>query len=332
MSALVGQRIARLLIQAEQQRRLVYTTDTADESALRKRVKTGKLVIPYPGMFAREASWKQLSPGERSLRIVRTLACKHPSWVFCSYSAALVLGLSVSYQLLERIHVVAPARSNTRSTARIRRHRLSLDSVEVVSGVPVTNPAQTVLSCLLEAPFPDGLAIADSAARLYQLEEAPLIEYVETAGRGRHGIGQARQTIKYVDARAESGGESIARAVMIEEGFQIPELQVAVPDPCNPCHLYRGDFLWHLDSQESRAARGLPYAENIIGEMDGFQKYTDSDMLGGATLSQALARERQRESRLTAYGIPIVRFTYADVRTPGRLAKILDSFGVPRAR
>ena len=57
-------------------------------------------------------------------------------------------------------------------------------------------------------------------------------------------------------------------------------------------------------------------------------KYEDDALLAGRTTVDVLLRERQRESRLTMLGMPVVRFTMEDVMTPGKLARFLKAAGV----
>lgn len=54
-----------------------------------------------PGMFARKSTWDRLNPAERYLAVVRTLSDIHPTWIFCSYSAACLYGLEVSLEAFE---------------------------------------------------------------------------------------------------------------------------------------------------------------------------------------------------------------------------------------
>ena len=65
------------------------------------------------------------------------------------------------------------------------------------------------------------MPIADSAISKLVLVREQLMEAIEQRATARNGraIRTALTTLRYADARAESGGESVARAVMIETGF-----------------------------------------------------------------------------------------------------------------
>ena len=77
------------------------------------------------------------------------------------------------------------------------------------------------------------MPIADSAISKLGLTREQLMEAVEQRATARNGraIRTALTTLRYADVRAESGGESVARAVMIETGFAPDWLQYELTDP-----------------------------------------------------------------------------------------------------
>lgn len=304
----------------EQDGLLLYTNNGSRRRTLRAWVKNGELISPYPGLFARPAFWGSLNRAEREIAILRTLSVLHPDWIFCSYSAAVLQGLSVSYSLLGRVHVARMDGARGRDSVTVRYHTFpGFLAADHARGVPVTEIMYTVTSCLLDAPFRRGLAIADSALRASALSQEDLRLYVESIGRGKHGVANARRIASHADSRAESGGESMARAAMIEQGFALPELQVTLPDPVDASRFFRVDFLWTL-----------PDGSRVIGEFDGKEKYEAEEMTGGRSAEEVRAAERQRESRLTLLGMPVVRFEPADLRRPALFARKLRVAGIPQ--
>lgn len=163
------------------------------------------------------------------------------------------------------------------------------------------------------------MPIADSAISKLGLTREQLMEAVEKRAGARNGraVRTALTTLQYADALAESGGESVARAVMIETGFAPDRLQYELTDPFDSTESMRTDFAWE------RQAREL-----TLGELDGFVKYTDQAMLAGRTTAETLVAERQREAHLSLYGHPLIRFTMNEVRSAGVLAKKLQTAGV----
>ena len=312
------QLIDQLLTQAEQEGRCLIPPSEAIRKALLRR-SGGMVVSPTPGLFARTSRWKELNRAQRHGEIVRTLAKQHPDWTFCSFSAACLLGLEVSWRHLNVVHVCSSTKPSARPGAHIQRHQIESAGAIRLSGILVTPPIQTVTDCLLQTGFADSMPIADSAISKLGLTREQLIEAVEqraTAHNGR-AIRTALTTLRYADARAESGGESVARAVMIETGFAPDWLQYELTDPFNSAKPIRTDFAWE------RQVRKL-----TLGELDGLIKYTDQTMLAGRTTAEVLVAERQREAHLSIYGHPLVRFTMSDVRSAGVLAKKLQTAGI----
>lgn len=312
------QLIEQLLTQAEQEGRCLIPPSTAIRKALLRRIGN-TIVSPMPGLFARKTHWKELNRAQRHVEIVQTLALAHPDWTFCSFSAACLLGLEVSWRHLNVAHVCSATKPSARPGARIQRHQIEPTSAANQAGISITPPIQTVTDCLLQTGFADGMPIADSAISKLGLTREQLMEAVEKRAGARNGrvVRTALTTLQYADARAESGGESVARAVMIETGFAPDQLQYKLTDPFDSTECMRTDFAWE------RQAREL-----TLGELDGLVKYTDQAMLAGRTTAETLVAERQREAHLSLYGHPLIRFTMNEVRSAGVLAKKLQTAGI----
>ena len=296
---------------------LVRPTTRAEKIALRRRVQAGELVEPFPCMFERADAWEQLLPDQRMRRILSTLGASRPDIVFCSYSAAVMHRLPVSYRLLSRVHVAAGTKEASHNSHHIARHRMArVPSVEV-DGVRVTPLVDTVIDCLITASLGDGLAIADAFLRQLDIERELLVDLVAVLGAARRGVARALYTASWADGRSESGGESIARGVMIEEGIVPADLQVSFIDPVDRESTMRGDYFFRLLD-----------GTQVLGELDGKEKYVNKNMTGGKPLSNILLEERKRESHLTMLGMPVVRFTMEDVWKKGRVKQLLAAAGV----
>lgn len=141
-------------------------------------------------------------------------------------------------------------------------------------------------------------------------------------GFGAHcqGVNRAVGIMSYADPRSESWLESAARALMITQGFALPDLQVELPRPGDPERSYRVDFLWKL-------ANG----GEVIGEADGIRKYDEDARALGRTAIQALAAEQHREAELTLYGAPILRIAPEDIKDPQLFVDKLVRYGIPRS-
>lgn len=297
---------------------LLLPDGPADSAALRRRCKAGSVIEPLRGMFVHIDHWESLSANAKLLHMLRGVQTKHPKWLFSHQTAASVHGLPVASSLLERIHVRLPRAAHMRAVQPFDFHAVN-GPVETVLGIRVTPICRTVFDCASTLPFRDGLAIADAALRYHRIDRGDLICFVESNGKGKRGVRLARRVVRYADGRSESWGESAARALMIELGFALPELQVEIDLPPELGGPRRVDFLWVL-----------PDGSYIIGEFDGMVKYRAPRVAQDDETLKALVGERQRESRLTVMRAPIVRFTFDDLRNPERFARLLDAFGVPR--
>ena len=302
------QLIDQLLTQAEQEGRCLIPPSAAIRKALLRRI--GDMVVsPMPGLFARKIRWDELNRAQRHCEIIRALAIIHPDWTFCSFSAACLLGLEVSWRHLNVVHVCSSTKPSAHPGAHIQRHQIEPAGAIRRVGISVTPPIQTATDCLLQTGFADGMPIADSAISKLGLTREQLMEAVEqrTTARNGRAIRTALTTLRYADARA----------AMIETGFAPDWLQYELTDPFDSAKPIRTDFAWE------RQAREL-----TLGELDGLIKYTDQTMLAGRTTAEALVAERQREAHLSPYGHPLLRFTINEVRSAGMLAKKLQTAGI----
>lgn len=307
-----------LRLRAAFDERRCYMPRSDDEARLlRRHALEGEVAEPFPRLFAPAALWDGLRPNERELQIIRGYAQAHPDAVFCSTSAALLHGLPVSFSQLGTIHLYTSASSPTASAARIVRHAEESPSITTVDGIRAASLAQAAVESMRSSPFADGLAVADGLLRRLDIDRELLGEIVNKLGSRRKGVATARKVAAYADARAESGGESVARGVMICEGLAPIDLQRELFDPVDARRTYYADFVFELHD-----------GKTVIGEFDGRGKYVDPELLGDRTTVDALLSERKRESHITLLGMPVARFTWNDVRTRGRLRQILAAAGV----
>ena len=306
---------------AEREMMCYVPDDANDRRHCNYLVSRGGLVAPMSGMFARPEYWEKLSVGERHLHVARALSKKHPSWVFSHHTAALAYGLHVGYRDIGAVHR-SLARGASSRTRGIVNHIVGERSSDIVSGLRVTLPEQTVFDCLCSTDFRQGLAIADSSCRFLGMNPERLATVVESyASPHSRGIKTARLAAEYADSRSESGGESIARAMMIMLGYMIPELQVEIPDPVYESAHYRADFLWELSN-----------GRKIVGELDGREKYINEEMTAGRDLFDIINDERLRESRIREQGYAIMRMSFHEaVRVP-TFVRILEYAGIPTVR
>lgn len=323
MSKSVEAEISQLLDDAEARHSCALAPSSRLQNALLRRVASGELVSPAHGLFVRASTWQSVdgSPALRSEYLARGLGALHPTWTFCGPTAAAIHGLRISYPLLQQIHASSPTSGRIQANQLVQRHFINTSEACEVNGLRVTTLERTALDCLRTLDFADALAVGDAAAAKLGWDDEQLFCYLKYTGKGLTGIRKALDVAKYVDARSESGGESIARAAMIELGYVIPKLQVWVENPLDAAHPFRVDGMWILSD-----------GTVVIFEMDGNEKRENPEMTGGRSATEVLADERQRESLLSVTGARVLRLSYADVCNRTELSRRLNAFGVPLVR
>ena len=317
-NTLARSRMLTRLKDASDRGALLATHDNAELMWLRRHVGADDIVEPEPYLFCFQHDWDSLTPSERAVRTIKGLAEFYPDWAFWGYDAALIWGLEVPNDLIGPRYLVKTSCSGTLSAGcRLLRPQVA-GGLERVAGVRVTPFWRTVEDCLLRAPFSYGLAIADSALRAKDVSCDDLCERLRIDCEGRRGYRRAQAIASYADGLSENGGESRFRAFFIAYGFPVPELQVEFRDPLDPAQVFRVDYFWRL-------ADGTC----VIGELDGKGKYALQDGEGRESVDPFVA-ERQRESHLTLLGYKVLRFTFDELKNPGKLVEKMRLVGIPQ--
>ena len=317
-NTLARNRMLARLTEAGERGALFVTHDNAELMWLRRHVGSDDIAEPEPYLFCFQHDWDLLTPSERALQTVKGLAEFHPDWAFWGYDAALLWGLEVPNDLLgPRFLVKTGCSAPLSGGCRLLRPQTA-GALERVDGVRVTPFWRTVEDCLLRAPFSYGLAIADSALRAKSSSRDELCERLRADCDGRRGYRRAHVIASYADGLSENGGESRFRAFFIAYGFPVPELQVEFHDPLDPSNVFRVDYFWRLENGTC-----------VIGELDGKGKYTLQAGEGRKSVDPFVA-ERQRESHLTMLGHKVLRFTFDELKDPGRLVEKMRLAGIPQ--
>lgn len=305
----------------EQNLKRCLTPSTRQErDRLRAECARGSIIEVYPHLYARESYWDGLDRADQQLHMMRTLQSLHPDWVFAGPSAAVIHGLVASHAQLKSIWTACSRRQHQKPTKSKRSIIVTNDQPVSINGLTCTSFMRTSSDCMRIAPFRNSLAVADSALRIKSITQAGLIEGIRRACPKAKGLVHMRSTISLADARAESGGESVARAIMLELGVAPPDLQRIFAAPSPNRGLYRVDFAWDL-------ADGV-----LIGELDGHEKYTNAQMRGDKSLVQVIDEEHRRQTQLESIPeiLRVIRFGYADLFNDSEFLALLMAGGVPR--
>ena len=212
-------------------------------------------------------------------------------------SAALMHGLPVWSTDLGPVHVTRPrVGGGGKKRGLVRLHAQPLAAADVIQlhGVTVTSLERTVFDLARSLRFERAVAAGDRAM-VCGMDAELLAEMVSRRQRWK-GSGQARRTAEFVDARAESPGESISRVRCVELGLPTPQPQLPVALP-NGTTVY-GDLGWE--------------EVGTIGEFDGRVKY-EKLLLPGESSADVVVREKRREDALRSLGWQVVRWTWDDL-------------------
>ncbi|MEZ5116003.1 MAG: hypothetical protein R2737_07025 [Candidatus Nanopelagicales bacterium] len=192
-----------------------------------------------------------------------------------------------------RLHLLRPPGSDHRALAGavIHTHPFSAADADVIDGLPTSSPALTVLLALDDLPRDWGIAVVDHVlhtgdATREQLD-AELVRLRSLRHRSRKGL-----VLRDADGRAESPLESLSRIRLVARGVPAPVLQ---PEFRDAQGVMRGDLGWPT--------------YGVVGEADGMAKYGT----GPTEMAARLAAQRERQDRLEALGLIVVRWTWDEI-------------------
>ncbi len=298
--------------------------DEAWPRELSRRSKSGELLRIRQGCYVDALGWGQLEDEERyrGMLAAMTLTSRKVP-LFGAESAGLLWGLPRP-TLPADVQVIVPAQSGRKSSNGVRR--LTRDPAAVttaeVDGVLVTGKVQTAVDLAILYDFPWAVAVMDRLLNTKplpgEIHSKPVTKAeVETridllvSGAKRR---RARRVLEFASGLAMYPGESLSRVHMAQLGFPAPVLQHQIIDARG--HVATVDFYWE-DYQ-------------LVGEFDGRGKYMKPEYLMGRTPAQVVIDEKNRENRIRATGVGVVRWEWPTAQSPEALARELTSAGLPQ--
>ena len=226
-------------------------------------------------------------------------ASRNRGTVVTDASAAVLHGLPVA-RVPSNVQLgVAPGEwSGTRNGIDFRVRKFSDDEV-LRSRVPVASAQRCWIDITRYATLADSLVTGDAGARsgLISVDQASIDM---DSWRGQRGCRRLARALLWVDGIRESPLESSSFAYFIEYQVPLPRMQAEIRG-VNGVFIARVDFLWDR--------------VKLVGEADGRLKYEDAE---------ALYAEKRREDLIRAQGFQMVRWGWADLRSP-QLARRLRS-------
>ncbi|MDF7640424.1 hypothetical protein PT279_02280 [Bifidobacterium sp. ESL0784] len=318
----INSRLTELLSHAEAQHRCLHACEHRDQQRLRALVESGEVTRPWHGLYVRTAIWQELDPSEQYLWIIRALHDWHPEWNFAGISAISVYGIEHPYWLHDHKEVfLATAKSMSSRKAKGVRYIHVPEVVTVQSShISITSAARSLCDCAARYEFHEVLPMFDSAMRKKLVNEQAIIK---ASANVRVADSKIQSLLRFADWHSENCGESVCRAIMLEEGFGRPNLQneFRIPTANGDMLTYRVDMTYRLPNNR------------LIGvEFDGMDKYVNPDMTNHRSIRQVVHEEKERERNLlTATPIKrIVRLDFIDIMQRTRLIQKLSDAGVPR--
>lgn len=257
---------------------------------LARLVAAGSLVPLLRGYYS-----TRIPRDERDLHALRTLAAfrRLGGRAVVSHHSCLVLqGLPTYAAGLEVVHLTHRTRLSDKSSRGVHVSRS-------VGGLPDGDRVPTAIAIvqagLVGSPL-TALVAADAALHRTMVTSDELSTAV-VAFDGRPGVAQVRAVLAHADGRIESVGESLlAHALRLLGIAFTPQARVSTDSG-----IFRADF----------AVDGT----RVLVEFDGEVKYDGS---------RALFDEKRREDALRREGWVVVRFVWADLRHPDRIARRIN--------
>jgi len=195
-----------------------------------------------------------------------------------------------------RMWVPPGSGAESRPGIEVRITPLQPDEIVVSAGVGFTSPARTVIDRARFGGFAVGLPLADAALRLGLCTSEDLAAVVARLDRAR-GVVAARETVRWARPGVRSHPESIVRAVLLQSGFDAPEVGYPIRD----------------DDGYLLAEADLCYPALLVWiECDGYDVHASREAFGP---------DRRRQRWLERRGWLVIRVTSDDLRRP---AQFLD--------
>ena len=202
------------------------------------------------------------------------------------------------------VHVLLPPGHERHQQPGVRLHtqKVAADDIVAVDAFPVTTVARTVTDCVLTMGRDDAVALLDALLRSHRLDRSQLQDLRAAAGRRR----RVRRTWDWWDL-AHPGGQS-----PLETRLRLMAVDASLP----PDHLQY--------EVRGRDGRILGYGDMAWDLIDGSVLIAEADGASFHDQPSALYRDRRRANDFLATGrIEMVRFTWADTRSPSYVLGVL---------
>lgn len=227
---------------------------------------------------------------EHGLRAIAA-ALRNRETVVTDASAALLHGLPIQ-RVPSNVQLAVPpgAWSGTRSGIDFRIRNFDDDEVHY-ERVAVASVQRCWIDITRHGTLTDSLVTGDAGMRSGLISVESVMSGLDR-WRGQRGCRRLARALQFVDGLRESPLESSSFAYFIEQGVPLPRMQVEIRTQAG-VFIARVDFLWD--------------DERLVGEADGIVKCRERE---------ELYAEKRREDLIRAQGFQVVRWGWADLRSP----------------
>lgn len=271
---------------------------------IRERLTDGRWERVRRGQYAERADLGSMARWDQELfrhrRLVHAaMNAMRPGSAVVSHHSALVLHRIPVWRA--DLAEVQLTRTNGRGEVKagVRHHQGLLTPADLAQadGLAVTSLPRAVVEAASTTSFEAAVVSVDAAMRRPEVTVGELHRLLTVTDCWPGGP-TIRSALAFADPLSESVGESLFRVLMHNEGLPPPVLQAVFEDAAG--FIGRVDFYFP--------------DYNAVVEFDGLLKYADGSR-------HVLIQEKNREDRLRALGLQVLRLTWADLAHPARTAQ-----------
>lgn len=265
---------------------------------VRRQLDRGDLVAVRRGAYLPSGALPDDPVARHVLQVRAAVRDLAGAPVVSHVSAAALHGLAIWNVPLARVQLTRNRRSGARSTRSLHVHAASIDPDEVVrvDGLAVTSVSRTIADLARTLDFERAVVLADSALRTTPVTAEDLWGALGRAPY-RPGNPNARQVLRFADARSASPGESRSRVAIARAGLPRPELQCEVRS-ASGAFIARTDFAWP--------------ELGTVGEFDGAVKYGRL-LKPGQQPGDVVFGEKVREDAIRAETLHVARWIWPEL-------------------
>ena len=274
-----------------------------DANALAGLVAAGALVRVRRGAYVLGEPWASAGPEQRLALTTRAvLRARGVTAEAASHQSALALhGLPVHAVPVDIVDLVGAVR-RVRRRSGVRVHRLDPAlSVVDVDGCPAVSVDVAIAQVVLRHGRDPAVVAADAACATTRADLDSVLSLTRRLAESPRQALRAAGWLGQVDPASESVGESRARLLLTDLGFDVRSQVPVATDPAS--------------SSPGSTSSSAPRRRGVRRDAEVRRRRRQA----------ALAAEKRREDWLRSLGYEVVRLTWADLDRPRRVQSLVRS-------